>query len=131
MKKVIIGVVAVFALMAFMPLKKKFKLDRSTSVAELQEVLGTDYKSKKPNTKVRGVKASIGEDIVKNGFSKRKGEKKARRQSKHFVCTSCHNVKKEDPDLLSPSPEDRLAYGIEKGIPFLQATTLYLSLIHI
>ena len=74
MNKVIIGGAAVFILMAFMPFTKKFKLDRSTSVVELQEALGTDYKSKKPNKKVRGVKASIGEDIVKYGFSKRKGE---------------------------------------------------------
>lgn len=125
MKKVITGVVALFVLMAFIAPQKRFKLDRSTSVAELQEVLGTDYRTKKPNSKIRGVKASIGEDIVKNGFSKRKGEKKARRQSKHFVCASCHNVKREDSDLLNPTPEARLDYTVKNGLPFLQATTLY------
>jgi len=125
MKKVIIGIITIVILAAFIPFQKKLKVDRSTSVADLQEALGTEYKSKKPNTKIRGVKASIGKDIVNHGFSKQKGEKKSRRQSKHFVCTSCHNVKKEDPNLFHVTPEARLNYTIEKGIPFLQATTLY------
>ncbi|MEL6124012.1 MAG: cytochrome c, partial [Bacteroidota bacterium] len=36
-----------------------------------------------------------------------------------------HNVKREDPDLLSFDPQARLDYVTEKGLPFLQATTLY------
>lgn len=101
------------------------RIDSNTSLSEVQELLGVDFKSKKPNTKLKNVSPLIGEDLVKNGFSKRKGEKKSRRQSKHFVCTSCHNIVQEDPNLAGSSPEDRLTYVTAKGIPFLQATTLY------
>lgn len=69
--------------------------------------------------------ARVGEEMVTQGFSKIKGEKKSKRQSKHFVCTSCHNIEREDPDLSNPNPEDRLVYTNKKGLPFLQATTLY------
>lgn len=47
------------------------------------------------------------------------------RQSKHFVCTSCHNLVPEDPDFLSYDPEKRLAFAEENDLPFLPGTTLY------
>ncbi|MCB0691417.1 MAG: cytochrome c, partial [Saprospiraceae bacterium] len=37
----------------------------------------------------------------------------------------CHNLQIEDPDLTVASPEARLSYVSEKGLPFLQGTTLY------
>lgn len=43
--------------------------------------------------------------------------------SKYYVCTTCHNVEREDPDLRVSDPEARLSYVKEKGIPFLQGTT--------
>ena len=42
-----------------------------------------------------------------------------------FVCTDCHNQVKEDPILVNPNPEARLAYAVEKDLPFLQATTFW------
>ncbi len=113
------------AFVAFMPMQKKVKVDRSLSLAELEEAYGKDLSAKKPNKRIKGVSAAVGEDIVKYGVSKRDGQKKARRQSKHFVCTSCHNVKREDPNLAYVTPEARLVYTAEQGLPFLQATTLY------
>ncbi len=71
------------------------------------------------------ISAAIGEAIVKQGFAETPDGKKVKKQSKHFVCTSCHNVVKEDPDLAFPDPQERLEYAVEKGIPFLQGTTLY------
>ena len=78
-----------------------------------------------PDLSIDGVSAIVGEDIVKYGVSKREGEQNSKRQSKHFVCTSCHNLEREDPDLSVSDPEARLAFTLEKGIPLLPATTLY------
>ncbi len=66
---------------------------------------------------------SIGEDLVKNGFTKRrKGSKVI---SVYYQCTSCHNLVQEDPKPESPDPQARLRFTNEKGIPFLQATTFW------
>lgn len=64
--------------------------------------------------------AELGEKIVLEGLLTDN-----KRQSKHFVCTSCHNVVKEDPNLLAADPEARLSYAIEHDLPFLAGTTLY------
>ena len=125
MKLISIGLVIIWGLLAWMPSSSKLEIKRSTSLAVVQEAAGEDFSDKKPKKDIEGVSEWVGEDIVKYGFSKRDGQKKAKRQSKHFVCTSCHNLKKEDPDLANPNPEDRLVYTNEKGLPFLQATSLY------
>lgn len=78
-----------------------------------------------PDLTMEGVSAKVGEDLVKYGFSERDGFTKVKRQSKHFVCTSCHNTEREDPDLSLSNPEARLEYVTKKGMPFLPATTLY------
>jgi len=123
--KLAIGVGMLISMMAFVIIEPHDKFEQDKSVAVIEETFGKDYSKKKPNTKLKGVSAAVGEDIVKYGISKRPGEKKSRRQSKHFVCTSCHNVEREDPNLAFPTPEARLNYTIEKGLPFLQGTTLY------
>ncbi len=74
---------------------------------------------------IEGVSAKRGEEIIKNGFTVNHKGNKVRKQSKHFVCTSCHNLVKEDPNLSVSDPEDRLRYAIENDLPFLQGTTLY------
>ncbi len=78
-----------------------------------------------PNTKIFGVSAKRGKALVENGFSTKPGGGKTRKQSKHFVCTSCHNLEREDPDLAISDPQARLEYTNQKGLPFLQGTTLY------
>ena len=86
MKKLIIGVFLVLSLLAFIPFQGKIDVIKESSLAEVQEILGMSFDAKKPNMKVKGVSALVGQDIIKNGFSKRSGQKKSRRQSKHFVC---------------------------------------------
>lgn len=95
-----------------------------SSVAMVLEQMGDNFSSKKPKD-IKNVSAEVGEDIVKRGFSKIKGQKKSKRQSKHFVCTSCHNIEREDPDLAVNDPQARLDYTHAQGLPFLQGTTLY------
>ena len=46
-------------------------------------------------------------------------------QSPAFVCTDCHNLDREDPDLLVSDPEARLTYAAESDLPFLPGTSLW------
>ena len=111
-------------------LGSKFGTDHSEefgdkTVSEVLMLFGENMDNKKPDLSLNGVSSKVGENIVRNGFSKADGLRKSKRQSRHFVCTSCHNLEKEDPNLAVNNPESRLAYTHEKGLPFLQATTLY------
>ncbi|MFT4565172.1 MAG: mono/diheme cytochrome c family protein [Saprospiraceae bacterium] len=113
-------------MLAFIPKHNHIPgLDENEGVALLLKRLGSKDPSRGPNMNIEGVSAQVGEDIVKQGFSKGADTKKSKRQSKHFVCTSCHNTVQEDPDLAVLDPQARLEYAKEKGIPFLQGTTLY------
>ena len=67
---------------------------------------------------------SLGHDLIHEGWTTHAGSK-SKRISKFFVCTDCHNTVKEELDLASPTPEERLKYTSERNIPFLQGTTLY------
>ncbi len=86
---------------------------------------GEDFKSKMPNYNLENVSSEAGESIVKNGFPVKENGGKGKRQSKHFVCTSCHNVVPEDPDFSVADPQARLEYVKKNNLPFLQGTTLY------
>jgi mono/diheme cytochrome c family protein len=103
----------------------KLEIKEGDSIAPVEISLGKDYASKKPNMTLPGVSVEAGKNLVLNGFSLKSNGKKSRIQSKHFVCTSCHNTKKEDFDLANPNPEDRLKYAVDNELPFLQATTFY------
>ena len=70
--------------------------------------------------------AALGEAIFHKGFAKNPDQKgSGKRQSAHFVCSSCHNTVKEDPDLKVADAEARLEYAIQNNLPFLQGSTLY------
>ena len=102
-----------------------YKLSDDSSVASILVALGDPPVLHQPNLNLDGVSAKRGEQIVKYGQTRSLSGRKTRKQSKHFVCTSCHNIVQEDPDLMNPNPEARLEYAQKKGIPFLQATTFY------
>ncbi len=99
--------------------------DVNMRVSKALLILGDEDLDHYPDINEFGISAERGRDLVVNGFSSKPGGGKTRRQSKHFVCTSCHNLEKEDPDLRFADPEARLEYTSRKGLPFLQATTLY------
>ena len=69
------------------------------------------------------VKVRQGEEIVRGGRTTGPDGNQSRFVSKYYVCTSCHNVEQEDPDLRVSDPEARLPFVKAKGIPFLQGTT--------
>ena len=100
-------------------------IDDNQRLFMMLESLGYEGVDHFPNTEIFGVSVKRGEELVKNGFSSRPGGGRTKKQSKHFVCTSCHNLEREDPDLSNPNPQDRLIYTDKNGLPFLQGTTLY------
>ncbi len=67
--------------------------------------------------------AKKGEEIVKYGRTESPNGKRTKYVSKYYVCTTCHNLEQEDPDLRFSDPDTRLGYIKNKGIPFLQGTT--------
>lgn len=103
----------------------KVGLSEDDRVFKIIETLGGNGPDHFPNTTIFGVSAKRGKALVEKGFSTKPGGGKTKKQSKHFVCTSCHNLEREDPDLRYSDPQARLDYTNAKGLPFLQGTTLY------
>ena len=103
---------------------EKVSVTAEMPVAEVLKKLG-DKSPNQPNTGLKGVSAENGKKLFLEGISTNPSGKKSKKQSKHFVCTSCHNTVQEDPNLSVSDPQARLEYANEKGIPFLQGTTMY------
>lgn len=102
-----------------------FRVEEDQAIAEVLEKLGDQPLPHQPDFSIPGVSAERGKELVLEGITRNAKGKKTKRQSKHFVCTSCHNMKREDPDLRVSDPQARLEYVVENGLPFLQGTTLY------
>ena len=94
-------------------------------VAEVLKRLGDTSIKHYPNFKIKNVSIENGKQLFHTGFAATAKGFRAKKQSKHFVCSSCHNVEREDPDLTVSDPQARLEYAHENGLPFLQGTTLY------
>ncbi len=87
----------------------------------LEDILRSLGAARRADTSPRpGGSLALGEQIVTKGIGHN-----GKRQSKHFVCISCHNVVPEDPNFLSYDPAARLEYAVEHDLPFLPGTTLY------
>lgn len=99
--------------------------DESEAVADVLLALGDQPQPHYPDTTIAGVSVERGRDLVLRGISSKPGGGQTGKQSQHFVCTACHNVEREDPDLRVSDPQARLLYARDNGLPFLQGTTLY------
>ena len=93
----------------------------STPLQEVQAALGEErpehYLPAMPDL------AKMGEELVKTGRTIGPDGKRSKYISKHYVCTTCHNLELEDPDLRISDPETRLTFAKENNLPFLQGTT--------
>jgi mono/diheme cytochrome c family protein len=127
MKWMIVGLMSLIWLFGFeFNSAPTYILDEDTSVTKLLLRLGEkDLMTKSPDYGIEGVSVERGKEIILNGFTKKPNGGTSGKQSSHFVCTSCHNIVQEDPDLRVNDPLARLHYTNEKGIPYLQGTTLY------
>lgn len=70
---------------------------------------------------------NISPELIENGrqiamFGKMKGGKYV---SKFYVCSSCHNSVREDPDLTVVDQDARLDYAHSENIPYLQSSTFW------
>ncbi len=92
-----------------------------TYLQEVQQALGENppahYMSR--NSEL----AKMGEELVKYGRTIGPDGERTKYISKHYVCTTCHNLDIEDPDLRVSDPEARLTYARKHQLPFLQGTT--------
>lgn len=94
-------------------------------VADVLLKLGDEPVSHYPDTTLDGVSVEAGKGIVLTGFAPVPGGGSTSKQSKHYVCTACHNIEREAPDLSVSDPQARLEYASKNGLPFLQGTALY------
>ncbi len=100
---------------------EKPKWTESTPVYQVLRYLGEPQAKHELHINPQTVR--MGREIVHQGYTTDARGKRTRYVSKYYVCTSCHNIEREDPDLRVSDPETRLPYVKEKGIPFLQGTT--------
>jgi len=99
--------------------------DNNTPVAQVLFELGVPYPDHYVAPDQRTNLQEEGERLVKRGLEGKRGFQIKRKQSVHFVCTSCHNTKQEDPDLSVSDPEARLEFAAQNDLPFLPGTTLW------
>jgi mono/diheme cytochrome c family protein len=97
--------------------------DESSTVTQVLSDLGESHQ--KHFIKPTKEQIKRGEEIVKVGYTKDVKGRTTTKVSKHYVCTSCHNLQREDPILSESNPETRLPYVKEHKIPFLQGTTFW------
>lgn len=112
-------------LMAFRPQHKVIAPIAPNAVVQVLKQLGVEMPKHTVNTNIIGVSAEAGKELMIKGFTSKDPVGKTQRQSRHFVCTSCHNVVVEDPDLRYADPDARLQYVADHDLPFLPATTFY------
>lgn len=122
MLKSIVFLASICSLFVAASVFQETQLTGEESVQDILEQLGAPASLNRPDELVYGATAEIGEKLVKTGFTD-KGVKK--RQSKHFVCTSCHNIEQESAYLNLVDPQERLEYTTEKGLPFLPGSPLF------
>ncbi len=98
--------------------------DDATPLYTILEDLGETLPAHAPKEHNRE-KIRQGKELVFEGRTIGPNGKKSKYISKFYVCTSCHNPMREDPDLKTLDPQSRLEYAAEKGLKFLQGSTFY------
>lgn len=104
---------------------KEYKLwPKDTPLSQLLKAFGEELPSHaRPNASEETIQR--GYDLIHYGKTTGPNGEKSPYISKYYVCTSCHNQDREDPDLTHFDPETRLDYVAQKGMKFLQGTTFY------
>jgi mono/diheme cytochrome c family protein len=121
----IIIICGLIGLQFWAPEKPPIPIEELTIIEALNQLGDVTLDGQLADRSVKGVSVEAGKSFVLNGYGIKPNGNKTSRISRHFECTACHNIEREDPDLTSIDPQARLSYVIDKGIPFLQGTTLY------
>lgn len=124
MKKILIlsSIICACFLLSFSQ-KKTTDWDGSTPLYEVLIKLGET--PPKHYIKPTAEQIKKGEEIVKKGYTTTPTGERGKLVSKHYMCTTCHNIEREDPDLRVADPEARLPYVKAKGIPFVQGSPFW------
>ena len=128
MKKSILTITAIITFSLVLTSLSKsdfFVVNKDTSVAEVLKELGERPMPHQPMMNLKGVSVENGKRLVLEGFASRPGSGTTSKQSAHFVCTSCHNIERDEPNLGVVDAQARLEYSIDKGLPMLQGSSLY------
>ena len=104
-------------------LEQTYAWNTSTPVSKVLEDLGDPL----ADHAIEYTEAMVqrGKDIVLKGQTIGPDGSLSEKQSVYFVCTDCHNIKREDPDPRYSDPTARLSYAKKNNLQFLPATTLY------
>jgi len=105
-------------------LSQKNKWNAETPVYEVLAHFGEDMPEHARNNAKEEI-IQRGYELIHRGRTIGPDGKKSKYISKFYVCTSCHNTQREDPDLTVLDPEARLNHAIENKLKFLQGTTFY------
>lgn len=100
------------------------EVNDSTGIWEIYERLGK-IPLHQVDTNLAGFSVERGRELVHQGYTTGPDGKTTAKQSRYFVCTTCHNIQPEFADLAETDPQKRLEYAAEQDIPFLQATTFF------
>lgn len=123
-----VGLIIVLSILGLVKNEKNVTTINNTNklpVREVLEKLGADVTYNHLPNPIEGASIEKGEDLVKEGYTMNKIGSRTNRISKHFVCTSCHNLERDEPDLSKVDPQGRLEFSVENGLPMLQGTALY------
>lgn len=98
-------------------------IDPATPVSEILWQLGDE----RPRHWIEPTDQRIrqGREIVQQGRTTTDDGKRSRRASPGYLCTDCHQLIREDPDLRVADPDARLDYAVANDMTFLPGTTLW------
>ncbi len=114
-----------FALPALQQGPEPTLLSDDMPLSELLTQLGEAPAIHQARLDLPGVSVERGRELATMGYTTMPSGKRSKRISRYFVCTACHNLEREDPDLSRSDPQARLEYTTKHGLPFLQGTSLY------
>jgi mono/diheme cytochrome c family protein len=106
------------------PLLHTHEFTKETPVEVVLKKLGEPYPLHYIET-IPAELAAKGEEIIRTGRTTGPDGKLTQKQSKHFVCTDCHNTSREDPDLSVSDPVARLAYVEKNNLKFLPSSSFF------
>ncbi len=102
----------------------KVTFDQNTRLSKVLRKLGAEA----PLHAIDGIDSNLaqkGQAIVMQGKTTKPDGSSTNLVSIHYVCTDCHNVKQERPEVGKVDPKARLNYAINNDLPFLQGSGLY------
>jgi len=103
---------------------KNLEIEKEDRLVEVLKDLGQEYPEHYIGERDSAA-IKRGYELVHIGKTKPPDGFASKAISKFYSCTSCHNVKREDPDLTVVDQDARLDYAIENELPYLQGSTFW------